>query len=256
MIETLFVVLVLAAFIAIIIDTSAGMFYGTLLSPILVGAGWSPLLVIPSILFSQMIGDLSGVIIHAKLKNAVFNGLTRDMKISIAMIVPGCLAAIVGAIYVFSVPKFALQLTIALVTITMSLLCLRKIQYAFRWTVHCFYSAVAGFLKFSSGGGFGPITSTGGILGGIEAKVSVATTSLAELVICAFSFSIYYMYNGMPELWFVSALTIGAFIGGFIGPYIASRTDQTKLRRYVAYAGLIAGTFCLLSIVFGWSIKI
>jgi len=52
------VLVLVAAFLCEMIDSSLGMLYGTILSPVLIIAGFDPLMVVPSILFSQAIGGI------------------------------------------------------------------------------------------------------------------------------------------------------------------------------------------------------
>ncbi|MCK4491684.1 MAG: sulfite exporter TauE/SafE family protein, partial [Candidatus Altiarchaeales archaeon] len=85
----LIVVLIIMALIMETVDSSLGMMYGTLLSPILIGYGFEPQVVVPAILISQAIGGISGTISHHRFENANFRGLTRDTKVMLAMVIPG-----------------------------------------------------------------------------------------------------------------------------------------------------------------------
>lgn len=52
------ILVVLGGFLCEFIDASMGMMYGTILSPVLIIAGFEPVLVVPSILFSQALGPI------------------------------------------------------------------------------------------------------------------------------------------------------------------------------------------------------
>ncbi|HEC72646.1 MAG TPA: sulfite exporter TauE/SafE family protein, partial [Thermoplasmatales archaeon] len=69
--------MLLVAFMAALIDTSLGMCYGTILSPILLIAGYSPEVVVPTILFSQLVVDIGGGLTHTKVKNFT----RKDIKV-------------------------------------------------------------------------------------------------------------------------------------------------------------------------------
>jgi len=221
------------------------MMYGTILSPVLVGLGFAPLLVVPSILISQTLGDLTGIFSHHKFKNADFKGLTKDTKVALTMVLPGMGAVVLGAVIAVSVPGVVLTTYIGIVVLAMSLLCLRRIRYKFRWWRHIGYGAIAAFNKVLTGGGFGPITSTGGMLGGLAPMTSIATTTFAELLICAASFLAHTVLRGLVDLNFAGALCVGTLVGGFVGPYVASRINQDKLRVLVATIGLVSGVWLL-----------
>ena len=80
------------AFVCELIDASLDMMYGTLLSPILIIMGFDARVVVPSILLSQALGGLMGTIRHNGYGHADFSGLTRDMKIVLAVVLPGLAA--------------------------------------------------------------------------------------------------------------------------------------------------------------------
>lgn len=233
------------AFVMIIVDTALGMYYGTLLSPILVGFGFDPLVVIPSLLISQTLGDLTGTLSHHRFKNADFRGLTQDTKVTLTMVIPGALVVIVGALIAVSVPRVALKTYIGLLVLVLSLLCFRRIKYKFRWWRHIGYGTLAAFNKVITGGGFGPVTSTGGIIGGLSPRASIATTTFGELLICALSFAAHVALRGLVDPIFAVCLCAGAIMGGFIGPYVASRIDPSRLRTLVAILGVVSGIWVL-----------
>lgn len=232
-----------------IVDSSLGMFYGTLLSPLLVGLGFEPLLVVSSILVSQGVGGFFGTIFHHKYNNANFRGLTKDVKVVLLMVLPGLIAVVIGALVAVSIPKIWLKTYMGALVIIMSLLCLSKRKYKFSWWKHSLYGSIAAFNKVLSGGGFGPITSTGGIIAGLSPKASIATTTFAELIICTSSFIALVVLHGFPDLYFAGSLCIGAGIGGIIGPYACSKINQTKLRKLVAALGIMLGVWLLVKIV-------
>ena len=241
--------IVILAFIMETIDSSLGMMYGTLLSPLLIGFGFPALLVVPAILLSQAIGGIGGTISHHKFKNADFNGLTRDTKIALAMIIPGLVVVALGVFVAANLPKLWLKTYIGILVIIMSILVLSPFKYKFAWWKHYAIGALAAFNKALSGGGFGPVTSTGGIIGGLESKVSIATTTFAEVVICLASFSIYALYTNNFDWIFIGALCVGAIIGGLIGPYISSRVSHTILRKVIGVFGILSGIWLLWKIL-------
>ncbi|MBU3902221.1 MAG: TSUP family transporter, partial [Candidatus Thermoplasmatota archaeon] len=139
----LVLVLIIMAFIMEIVDSSLGMMYGTLLSPILIGYGFEPIIVIPAILISQAVGGISGTISHHKFKNADFKGLTRDTKIMLAMVIPGLFVVILGAFAAVSLPKIWVKTYIGILVVVMSVLCLSPVRYKFAWWKHYMVGVVA-----------------------------------------------------------------------------------------------------------------
>lgn len=241
----LIISLIVMALIMEIIDTSLGMMYGTLLSPILIGYGFEPLVVVPAILISQAIGGISGTIFHHKFKNADFRGLTRDTKIVLAMVIPGLVVVIVGVFGAVNLPRSWVKTYIGVLVIAMSVLCLSPIRYVFAWWKHYVVGVLAAFNKALTGGGFGPVTSTGGIIGGLKSKVSIATTTFAEVIICLAAFGVYVFFVGNVDTVFAGSLCVGAVVGGIIGPYISSRVSHRLLRRCIGILGIVSGIWLL-----------
>ncbi|MDG6220022.1 MAG: sulfite exporter TauE/SafE family protein [Candidatus Thermoplasmatota archaeon] len=232
------------------IDASLGMMYGTLLSPILIILGFEPILIVPAILFSQAMGGVTGSLSHQKFKNADFRGFTPDMKVALAMIIPGLLVVVFGVFAAVSLPGLWVKTYIGILVVIMSALCLSPIIYKFAWWKHYLVGMLAAFNKALTGGGFGPVTSTGGILGGLESRVSIATTTLAEVVICFASFAAYMALSGRLDDFMLYALTIGAVIGGVVGPYFCSRASHHKLRVMIGLLGVVSGIWLMVDVVF------
>lgn len=239
------------AFVAEIIDSSLGMMYGTLLAPLLIGLGYAPKMVIPSILLSQAVGGFVASIGHHKYANCNFRGWTCSTKIATSVIVPGLFACFIGALVAVSISPFALKLYIGLLVILMGILCLRPIAYRFNWWVIGGMGLLAGFNKAFSGGGFGPVTSTGKILGGVSPKVSVATTTLAEVPICLASFLFWWLLGNNINWEFTGYLIGGSALGAVVGPYITSRINTKYLKVVVGALAIVAGIWILIKLVGG-----
>lgn len=250
MVLMLISIMILLAFIMEVIDTSLGMMYGTLLSPILIGYGFDPLIVVPAILISQAIGGISGTISHQKFKNADFRGLTRDTKIVIAMVIPGLFVVVLGVCAATNLSSLSVKTYIGILVIIMSILCLSSIRYKFNWWKHYVIGIIAAFNKALSGGGFGPVTSTGGIIGGLKSNVSIATTTFAEVCICLGAFIVYMFFVGNLDIVIAFALCIGAVVGGSVGPYISSKINHDRLRKYIGYLGIASGIWLLWRVMF------
>jgi uncharacterized membrane protein YfcA len=250
MIYFMIFIIILLALILEVIDSSLGMMYGTLLSPILIGYGFEPLVVVPAILISQAVGGIGGTISHQKFKNADFNGLTKDTKIMLAMVIPGLLVVVVGVFAATNLSSLWVKTYIGILVIIMSVLCLSPFRYKFAWWKHYAVGTLAAFNKALSGGGFGPVTSTGGIIGGLKSKVSIATTTFAEVCICLAAFIAYIFFVGNLNIVFVSALCVGAVVGGIVGPYISSRVSHHRLRKCIGILGIMSGIWLLWRVIF------
>lgn len=236
------------AFVCELIDASLGMMYGTLLSPILIIMGFDARVVVPSILLSQALGGLMGTIRHNGYGHADFSGLTRDMKIVLAVVLPGLAACVVGALVGVNISKSALNIYIAVVVIAMGILCVRPYHYKFSWWKMVGIGLLASFNKAMSGGGFGPVTSSGKILGGIDSKTSIATTTFAEIPICLASFLIWFLLNKEFSWELPVPLLVGSFAGGLLGPWVTKRIHDGKLRVFIGVLAIISGGWIVLKL--------
>jgi len=236
------------AVIGEVIDASLGMMYGTLLAPLLIGIGYDPYLVVPSVLCSQALGGLVGTFRHQTFGNADFKGMTKHTKIALAIILPGLLAVFLGVFIALSIPSFYMKLYIGVLVIVMGILCLSRITYSFGWGRIGIIGFLSGFNKAFSGGGFGPVTSTGKILAGVDSKVSVATTTYAEVPICLAAFIVWLGLGGRIAWTMPLLLCIGAVIGALIGPYITYKLNTGMLRTCVGGLAVVAGIWVLVKL--------
>lgn len=231
-----------------VIDSSLGMMYGTLLAPLLIGIGYEAALVVPSILISQALGGSLATLRHHRLGNTDFRGWTRDHKVVMTMVAPGVVAVFLGVFVATSIPKLALNLYIGVLVVVMGLLCLRPVYYAFSWRRLIGVGALAGFNKAISGGGFGPVTSTGGILGGVNPQASVGQTTYAEVPICLLGFVLWLLMGGGIDWVFPSLLCAGSLVGSLFGPYITSRANTKLLRKLIGVLAVGCGVWLLVKI--------
>lgn len=239
----------LVAVIMEIIDSSLGMMYGTILSPALIGAGYDPIVVVPSVLVSQAVGGVFGTVFHQQCRNADFRGMSRDMKVVLSMVIPGSFAVVIGITAGIMIPAVYVKGYIAVLVMIMSILCLTTIRFKFSWWKQYLIGLIAAFNKALSGGGFGPVTSTGSIVAGLDSKTSVAITTMSEVFICSLAFAGYVLFSGKLDLTLMASLTAGAILGGCIGPYIASRMDQKRLRILVGILGVISGLWLIARLI-------
>jgi hypothetical protein len=215
------------------------MLYGTILSPILIILGYDPLIVVPSILFSQAIGGFISSIRHHQLKNANFNinrkiirdfqkATTKDLKVFSIIASFGIIGAIIAVIIAISIPKIILETYISTLVLLMGIILLLKRKFKFSWKKIFALGAISSFNKAISGGGFGPVVTSGQLISGRLSKESIATTTLSEVPICIVSFLTYLIVKGLSSWNLVLTLTIGAIVGAMIGPCITTKFHSEK----------------------------
>jgi hypothetical protein len=275
---TIILGLIIGALICEFIDSALGMLYGTILSPVLVIAGFDPLLVVPSILFSQAIGGFTASIFHHRLKNADFTlkikntaqiadrlaklgykesfnrGTTQDLKVAICITVLGIFAAIAATLIAINIPKIALTTYIGTLVALMGIIILTKINFKFSWKKMLGVGILSAFNKGMSGGGFGPVVTAGQIISGRDGKSSIGATTLAEAPICMAGFLTYLLTKGISNWSFVFLLSSGAIMGAALGPFFTAKfKSKNKLKIILGVLTLGLGLFVLIN---AWYLKI
>ena len=174
-------------------DSSLGGGYGTLLTPVLLILGFQPLQIVPSILFSEFCTGLFAAFYHQKLKNADFSFQSEETKVALILSVCGVFGVIFAAFLSLNLPSFYISLYICVLVLFLGTFLLIRRGKTFNFT----YKKIVGigilsaFNKGISGGGYGPLVSSGQIITGVEEKKAIATGLFAEGLISIMGFLVY-----------------------------------------------------------------
>ncbi|UCG58934.1 MAG: sulfite exporter TauE/SafE family protein [Phycisphaerales bacterium] len=268
-IETVILV-VLGGFLCEFVDASMGMMYGTILSPVLIIAGFEPVLIVPSILFSQALGGFTASIFHHQLKNVNLapttlnpkvvarklselgcvesfkRGTTKDLKVSFCVSSLGIAATIGAALIAVSIPKTLLRTYIGILVLVMGIILLSGSEFRFSWKKMVAVGVLSAFNKGISGGGFGPVVTSGQIIAGRDGKSAIGATTFAEAPICIFGFLTFLITKGISDWNLLILLSIGALLGAPLGALLTSKLKSEKrLRLVLAILTLVLGTWTL-----------
>ncbi len=268
-IETIITV-VLAGLLCEFIDASMGMMYGTILSPVLIIAGFEPVLVVPSILLSQALGGLTASIFHHKYGNVNLalktlnlkiiarklselgytesfrKGTTKDLKVSFCISSLGIVATIFAALIAINIPKALLKSYVGILVLVMGIILLSGYKFTFSWKKMVAVGVLSAFNKGISGGGFGPVVTSGQIIAGRDGKSAIGATTFAEAPICITGFLTFLITKGISNWNLLIFLSIGALLGAPLGALLTSKLDsERRLRLNLAILTLILGTWTL-----------
>lgn len=276
------IIICFSAFIMELIDAGLGMGYGTVLSPLLIAFGYQPLIVVPSLLFSQAIGGFTASIFHHKFRNVDFKpkstnpkkiakslkergivesfklGFTKDFKIMLAITFLGILATIFGAFTAVKIPKSYLTAYIGILVLLIGILMLWGKTFMFSWKKMMGVGLLASFNKGISGGGFGPVTTGGQVIAGNEHKSSIGCTTLSEAPICIAGFITYLLMKGLSSYDLLIALSIGAIIGAPLGALLTKKINTKKLKYVLGIIMFLLGAYTIIALIFGlkWKLSI
>lgn len=240
--------IIILAFLCEYVDSSLGMGYGTTLTPLLLIMGYKPLQVVPAILLSELFSGFSAAFFHHKFKNTNFKIGGTDFKIAIVM--AGCsILGVIAAVFIaLKLSMFFIKLYIGLLVLSMGVLILATLnrKFKFSWRKITSLGLLAAFNKGISGGGYGPIVTSGQILSGVKSKNAIGITSLAEGVTCFAGVGTYLIYTNHTIEWSLApSLVLGAFLSVPVAAYTVKRFKAERLRVVVGVATLILGLVTL-----------
>ena len=245
--------IIIFAFFCEYIDSSLGMGYGTTLSPLLLIMGYSPLQVVPAILLSELASGLSAAFLHHKFKNANFKIGAADLKIAIVMAGCSIFGALAAVFIALKLPTFYIKLYIGLLVLCMGLLILATLnrRFKFSWRKIVSLGLLAAFNKGISGGGYGPIVTSGQIMSGVRSKNAIGITSLAEGLTCLVGVVTYLIFTNHTIKWDLApSLVLGAILSVPFAAYTVKKFKSGHLKLVVGIATLILGLVTLGKLFF------
>ncbi|MEA1996347.1 MAG: sulfite exporter TauE/SafE family protein [Gemmatimonadota bacterium] len=268
-------VIVLIAFLAEYSDSTLGMGYGTILTPVLLILGFEPLQVVPAVLLSELItGLLAGFTHHSmgnvdfrpkstnlghiikKLKELGFvesfkRGIPLHLKVVIVIASCSFLGTVAAVFLAVKLPKLYLKIYIAVLMVGIGAVILATLNRKFRfsWKKITFLGLVASFNKGISGGGYGPVVTGGQLLAGVDEKNAIGITSLSEGLTCFVGVTAYSLINGTIDLMLAPYITIGAILSVPLGAFTVRKIRTTKLKVMIGLATIILGVWIIVKTI-------
>jgi uncharacterized membrane protein YfcA len=128
-----------------------------------------------------------------------------------------------------------------------------KIRFHFSWRKLYLISAIAGFNKAISGGGYGSLVTSGQIMSGIIVKKSIGVTQFSECTISAFGYLMYIILIPFSEIILTLQLSIIMSLAGlFAAPFGALLVKKIKdnlARKIVGILSIILGLISLIRLI-------
>ena len=233
-----------------LMDSSLGMGYGTTLTPILLAFGYQPLQLIPTILLSELLSGFASSYFHHDSGNVDFSRNSRDSKTAWLLALGSMIGVIIGVNVAVQIPTVLLKLFIGVI-ITLagiSIWILNNRTFVYKTWKMCVLALIASFNKALSGGGYGPLMTSGQILSGINSRASVGITSFAEGFTCLVGV-ILFLGKGQkfaPEL-MIPVIT-GALLSVPFSTEFVKHINEAMLKRVIAVLTTILGIFTLCKV--------
>jgi len=242
------VFIIFLAFICEYVDSSIGMGYGTTLTPLLLLIGYNPLQVVPAVLLSELITGLGAGFAHHKFRNVNLKFGSVDFKIAAVLASGSILGTITAVLVALNLPARYVKIYIGCLVLAMGILILSTLGriFKFSWSKITGIGLIAAFNKGISGGGYGPVVTSGQILSGVHSKNAIGITSLAEGLTCVVGVIAYLIFTNHTIEWTIApSLILGAVLSVPFAAYTVKKIDGTKLRLIVGIGTLILGILIL-----------
>jgi len=245
-------ILILICFVCELMDSSLGMGYGTTLTPILLAIGYEPLQIVPTILLSEFLSGLSASIFHHRAGNVDFTSKkSTHGKVAFVLALGSVLGVIIGVNLAVEIPKFILKLTIGIIITVAGIIILIFLNHSFafkKWKM-VVIASIASFNKALSGGGYGPLLTSGQILSGVNGKASVAITSFAESFTCVVAVILFMIRGHYINIELIVPVCTGALLSVPISANIVSNLNETYLKRTIAILTIGLGLFTIIKTI-------
>jgi len=207
-----FLFVFLVALLCEYIDSSLGMGYGTTLTPLLLITGFSPLEIVPCILLSELLAGTLASVMHHRDGNVNFINQKRARDTALLLSALSIVGALVAVTVALTVPEvwLAAIITVIILSVGLTLLVQSGKTLPFSRNRLVFFGTLAAFNKGISGGGYGPLVTSGQVMSGVPAKNAVAITSVAEAVTCFIGLGAYLIAGSELALYLAVPMVLGA----------------------------------------------
>lgn len=229
------VILLGLCFACELVDSGLGMGYGTILTPTLLLLGYEPLDIVPTVLLSELLSGFCASFFHHQIQNVDLSFRGRDF-VPAAILAGGSVAGVTaGVVIALSIPKAFLSMGIGCIILMSGLFVLlfsrRVIKYS-KWKM-LLLSAVASFNKAVSGGGYGPLVTSGQILSGVHSKAAVGITSFAEAFTCVFAVTLFLIKGGWINMMIFIPMSAGALFSVPFAVFAIRKFDNDHLKMVI-----------------------
>lgn len=230
-------------------DASAGMGFGTALTPLMLMMGFDPKQIVPVVMIQQAAAGLVGAFLHREFENVEwkFKPMSATIKLSLIIVISAAIfnvLAIVGVYKIFLVEKVWIKLYVALLLLMMGAVSLfqsRK-ERPYRPRKMVLWASLAGFNKGVGGGGYGPVVTIGGLLAGVPVKSMLAVTAISEGTVSTISLITWLIMltSGVTiDYMLLPSFMLATMFSAVAAPYM-TRVFPEKLWKIVVPA------YCLL----------
>lgn len=238
--------MLLAGFIAQMVDGALGMGYGVISTTVLLSTGLNPAAISGSIHTAEMFSSGASGFSHYKFGNI-------NKKLFKTLLLPGVLGAIIGAtllVYLGEAYGSWLRPVLSVYTLLLGariLLNAFKKRNESRKVKHAGWLAGAGgFLDSFGGGGWGPLVTSTLIAKGKTPRYIIGTVSLTEFFVTLGSALTFFVLLGTSHIQTIAGLIIGGLLAAPIAARLAGKLNTKTILILVGVLVIISSARTLL----------
>ncbi len=246
----LFIWLALLTFFCEYVDSTLGMGFGTTLTPLLLLMGFEPLQVVPIVLLSEFLTGITSSVLHHEFNNVDLKRGGKPIKCVYVLAGSGVVGVLVAVSLAITVQKWLLNAYIGIMVLSMGIIILvkRKNPSSFSWKKIFGIELISAFNKGLSGGGYGPIVTSGQILSGQVTKNAIGITSLAEGIVCLVGVPAYLFTNTSFDLNLAFPLILGALASTPVAAYTVKKAQAKNLTLIIGLTTTVLGVLTLVKL--------
>ena len=241
-------VVILVSFLLGLIDLSVGMGFGFTVTPIFILLGYSVTETLPAVLAGSFIGGIISSISHQRLGNVDFEYRSKPLKMVLLMGTIGILGVFLGVYSSLNIPQKYSQTYIGIITLSSGIFIQfkKRLSFRFSWKRISLMGLIGAVNKGLTGGGYGPVITSGGILSGINERAAVAIQSFSESFVSLIGFG-YYLLLGNKILWSLTInTTLGVLIAAPISAYFVKKISEDTIKTLITTISIIMGVSIIM----------
>ena len=242
-----FMVLI-SAFMTAYIDTCVGGGHGTLLTPVLILVGFTAAMVVPAVLLSEIVIGILATILNHRAGNIRLAHGEQHRRVLLVLAACSLVGSFIAVALAVHAPPKWVNAYIGLMIMAVGILLLvgRRTPHEFSMRRIAVLGTIAAFNKGLSGGGYGPLLTSGQILSGVCEKGAVSITPPARGLTGLFAVTLYFAARGHLELNLAAPLIIGSVPAMPAAVGTVSWIEAPLLRKGITLVTLVLGALLVI----------
>ena len=177
---------------------------------------------------------------------------STDIKIVSILALCGIVGGIIAPFIALNISDLVIKTYIGILVILVGLLVFIRLKWKFTWWKITGIGLLAAFNKGLSGGGYGPLISSGQIIVDRNPKQAIASTSLSEGVVCVSSLIVYATISGItlnPAFgYFILALLTGSLLSVPLAVLTVKYVPIKRLQPIIGIGTILLGIITLMKV--------